>query len=61
MSTAKRMHASLYNWIVYKQESKAKEKERGGQAVLLKVLYNFASCDCNLWQSAWQFAHVVTE
>jgi len=34
------MHASLYNWIVYKQESKAKEKEKEGQAVPLKVLYD---------------------
>ena len=61
MSTAKRMHASLYNWIVYKQESKAKEKERGGQTVLLEVLYDFALCDCNLWQSAQQFACAVIE
>ena len=42
MSTARRMHASLYNWIVYKQRSKAKEKEKGGQAVLLEILYDFA-------------------
>ena len=43
MSTARRMHASLYNWIVYKQGSKAKEKEKekGGQAVPLEVLYDF--------------------
>jgi len=26
-STAKRMHAKLYNWIVYKQKSKAKERK----------------------------------
>jgi len=41
VSTARRMHASLYNWIVYKQGSKAKEKERGGQAMPLEVLYDF--------------------
>jgi len=41
MSTAKRIHASLYDWIVYKQGSKAKEKEKGGQAVPLEVLYDF--------------------
>ena len=41
ISTARRMHASLYNWIVYKQRSKAKEKERGRQAVPLEVLYDF--------------------
>ena len=27
MSTARRTHASLYNWIVYKQGSKAKERK----------------------------------
>ena len=32
INIAKRMHASLYNWIVYKQKSKAKErKEEEGQ------------------------------
>jgi len=36
------MHASLYNWIVYKQKSKAKKKERGGQAMPLEILYDFA-------------------
>jgi hypothetical protein len=32
--------ASLYNWIVYKQESKAKEKERKGQVVTRGVIYD---------------------
>ena len=41
ISMTKRMHISLYDWIVYKQESKAKEKERRGQAALFRVLYNF--------------------
>ena len=31
---------SLYNWIVYKQRSKAKEEERERQAVTREVIYN---------------------
>ena len=31
MSTAGRMYASLYDWIVYKRGSKAKKKERKGK------------------------------
>jgi len=31
ISTARRTYASLYNWIVYKRGSKAKEKERKGK------------------------------
>ena len=51
MSTARRTHASPYDWIVYKRESKAREKERGGQVVPLEVLYDLASRDRNLRQS----------
>ena len=32
---------SLYNWIVYKQRSKAKEKERKRQAATREVIYNY--------------------
>ncbi len=40
MSIAKRMYASLYDWIVYKRGSKAKEEERRGQAVPLEAIYD---------------------
>ena len=46
------MHTSLYDWIIYKRGSKAKEKERGGQAALLEVLYDLASRDRNPRQFA---------
>ena len=36
ISTARRTRASLYDWIVYKRESKAKEKERKRQVVHLR-------------------------
>jgi len=32
--------ASLYDWIVYKRESKAKEKERKGQVATQGVIYD---------------------
>jgi hypothetical protein len=48
---AGRTYASLYDWIVYKRGSKAKEKERGGQVVPLEVLYNLILRNHNLRQS----------
>jgi hypothetical protein len=39
-SIARRMYASLYNWIVYKQGSKAREKERRRVVAPLEVIYN---------------------
>ncbi len=40
MSTAGRTRASLYDWIVYKRGSKAKEKERKRQVATRGVIYN---------------------
>jgi len=34
------MHASLYDWIVYKRGSKAREEEEERQVASLEVLYN---------------------
>jgi len=40
MSTARRTYASLYDWIVYKRGSKAREKERRRVVAPLEVIYN---------------------
>ena len=37
---ARRTHASLYDWIVYKRGFKAREKERKRQAATRGVIYN---------------------
>ena len=37
---SKRDACNLYNWIVYKQGSKAKEKERKRQAATQEDIYN---------------------
>jgi hypothetical protein len=39
MSTARRTYASLYDWIVYKRGSKAREKERRRVAAPLEAIY----------------------
>jgi len=31
MSIVRRIYASLYNWIVYKRESKVRERKREGE------------------------------
>jgi hypothetical protein len=35
-----RMHTSLYDWIVYKRRSKAREKERRRVVAPLEGIYN---------------------
>ena len=39
-SARQKGRASLYDWIVYKRESKAKEKEEKGQAATRGVIYD---------------------
>ena len=43
MGIAEGIHASLYNWIVYKQGSKARERRKRG--VLFEDLYDLLSHD----------------